>query len=526
MGNSLLCRNKKISDVSNPTKKRYSQIATICAENIREIYTFDKIIGKGSYGVVREGHLINDPTKKLAIKILDKESIKNKVYILEREVMILQKLDHPNIIKFYETYQDNKYLYIVMEYCGGGELLDRIIEKKHLSEEESCAIMFKILSAINYIHKRKVVHRDLKPENVLFLDSTENAELKIIDFGLSNIVKSENKEVIEESIFNLHTRVGTPHYVAPEVLQGNYTYACDIWSLGVMMYLLLSGNPPFISDTEAGLFKKIERGLITFEGKEWIGVSAQAKDLILRMIKVNPKKRITSDIALNHPWFQKRKRSFFNTIGIESVADGEHSPTHIDKNILNMLKNRKFTNKLKQEILKVVVNRLNSQEIMNLSQAFQELDKDHQGMIAPDKLMEAMKINGYVQSETEIRTIIHNITGGREDNSLSLNYTDFITATLDLKTHLDKQKLWNLFKYFDVRNKDYITIEDLKDVMARGGKKIPVNELQQIVKENNLMKEGKIYFEDFCKMLDIDQVNEFQKPIQKARSQSFSEKLN
>ena len=516
MGNINLCRSKKVSDISRPIKRHLSQIATLSSENIREIYTFDKVIGKGSYGVVRMGYLINDSSKKFAIKILERNSLKAKVYILEREVTILQKLDHPNIIKFYEIYQDVKYLYIVMEYCAGGELLDRIIRKKHLTEAETCLIMFKILSAINYMHKNKIVHRDLKPENVLFQDYSDDSELKIIDFGLSNIVKNEQKNLGEESV-RLHTRVGTPHYVAPEVLRGNYTYACDIWSLGVMMYLLISGNPPFISETEVGLFKKIEKGLVDFKGKEWTGVTVQAKDLILKMIKVNPKKRITSDQALNHAWFQKKKNSI-NSVGIENNMN------QFDKNILNMLKNRKFTNKLKREVLKVLVNRLNSKEIINLKVAFQELDKDHQGIINSEKLMEVMKINGYVQSETEIREIIHNINGGEEGNSLFLNYTDFITATLDLKTHLNKQKLWNLFKYFDVKNKDFITVEDLKDVMARGGRRISVVELHQIIKENELAKEGKIYFEDFCKMLDVDQVIEFQNVPHKARSQSVYEK--
>lgn len=522
MGNAMICRGKKVSDISRPTKKHFShsQLTNISNENIREIYTFDKIIGKGSYGVVRQGYLKNDPSKKLAIKILEKDSLNNKIYILEREVMILQKLDHPNIIKFYETYQDKKYLYIVMEYCAGGELIHHIIQKNHLSEDEARAIMFKILSAINYMHKRKVVHRDLKPENVLFLDSSENSELKIIDFGLSNIAKVEGKDNILEESVNLHTRVGTPHYVAPEVLQGNYTFACDVWSLGVMMYFLLSGNPPFLSETEAGLFKKIEKGLITFEGKQWSVVSTHAKDLILRMIKVNPKKRLTCEQALHHPWFQKTKISK-NKITNENSHD--NILTSFDKNILNSLTNRKSTNILKREILKVLVNRLNSQEILNLRQAFADLDKDHQGIINSEELLKVMQIHGFAQSENEIRTIIRNITGGTDDSSLFLNYTDFITATMDLKKLFDKHRLWNLFKYFDVGNKDYITVEDLKDVMARGGKKIPVNELHRIIIENNLAKEGRINFDDFCKMLDIDEVNEIQSPlVERGRSRSLA----
>lgn len=498
-------RKRKVSEIPEPSRKHLSLIPTLSTEDIRDIYIFDKIIGKGTYGIVREGYLKSAPLKKLAIKILEKDNVNNKMIILEREVMILQKLDHPNIIRFFETYQDNKYLYIVMEYCEGGELLDRIVQKKHFNEEEACEIIYKLLSALNYIHKRKFVHRDMKPENVLFLDSSENSEIKIIDFGLSNIFKSEDQKELMESM-TLNTRVGTPHYVAPEVLQGNYTCACDIWSLGVVMYLLLSGNTPFMSETEAGLFKKIEKGMIVFEGKEWAGISVQAKQLILSMIKVNPKKRITSEQALRHSWFLKKKNVRENEGN--RISD-DCSPSYLNKNILNLLMNCKFTNKLKREILKVVINGLSSQEIMNLNQAFQEIDKNHDGVINSTDLMEVMRINGYVQSESEIQSIIHNITGRSDDTSSFLNYTDFIIATIDFKNYLDKQKIWDLFKYFDVGNKDFITLQNLIDVMARGGRKIFVNELHQIIIEKNLAKDDKINFEDFCKMLDIDQVEEF-----------------
>ena len=154
-------------------------------------------------------------------------------------------------------------------------------------------------------------------------------ELKIGDFGLATKLEFDGERK--------RTICGTPNYIAPEILEAKqgHSYEVDIWSLGVMMYLLLSGNPPFISDTEAGLFKKIEKGFLTFEGKEWSKVSIHAKDLILRMIKVNPKKRITSEQALKHPWFLKKKISV-NQVGTE-VPQDPNSATHVDKNILNML---------------------------------------------------------------------------------------------------------------------------------------------------------------------------------------------
>ena len=153
---------------------------------------------------------------------------------MARELEVIMKLDHPNIVRFYETYQDKKYLHIVMEYCSGGELLNRIIDKGNMNEDEARNIMKKIFSVIKYIHEKGVVHRDLKLENFLFSDKSEAAEIKLIDFGLSRTFDYSNT-------LRLDSVVGTPFYVAPEILTGNYDYRCDYWSLGVIMYILLSG---------------------------------------------------------------------------------------------------------------------------------------------------------------------------------------------------------------------------------------------------------------------------------------------
>lgn len=528
MGGAMVCKNAQSIKVPEPVK-RFSEIkATTSYENIHSIYTFDKVVGKGSYGVVREGFLKTDPGKKVAIKIIEKERIRHKVYLLEREITILQTLDHPNIINFFETYQDFKYFYIVMEYCSGGELLDRLIDKGRLHEYETRTIMYKLFSGLNYIHKKKIAHRDLKPENVLFSDNTHEAEIKIIDFGLSNMLRTEETSIKRKSAeLTLHTKVGTPNYVAPEILKGEYTIACDIWSLGIITYLLLCGNPPFFSETEEGLYKKIEKGLLVFKEKEWEKISVKAKDLILKCLKANPKKRITAEQAIKHPWFADLQRKSFLVVNKDSSEPD--SPNLLNKHILNVLQNNKFKNKLKREVLKIFVNRLNEKEIITLKNAFQTIDEEHRGAISCAKLMEVMKLNGLEHSEAEIRDIIQNIKGGLENSeNIYLNYTEFISATLDLKTHFDRQKLWNLFKYFDTKNKNYVTAEDLKEIMARGGRRIPVEELQAMIKEQGLEKEGKLYFEDFCKMLDVEEVLENQelkekeeKEGKKERSKSF-----
>lgn len=488
-------------------------------ENVRLLYNFEKILGKGSFGLVRVISLKKEPEKKFALKIIEKDKVKEKFYLLQREITILRNMDHPSIINFYECYQDSKYLYIVMEYCCGGDLMDRLLKKNHLDEREVCKIMLKLFSAINYVHKKKIVHRDLKLENVLFFDKTPESNLKIIDFGLSAMVNEKIHSFFKDhnDIANdLNSKVGTPLYVAPEVLRGKYSFECDIWSLGVIMFMLLSGDPPFVGASEDKLFELIEKGNINFTGKIWHNVSAKAKDLISKILKVNPKKRATGNQILKHPWFNMLQQVDENHnsnpnggTNIKNVSDslkGSNNLQVFDKTILTTLSSKKHVNKLKKEVLKVLINRLTHKDILNLKEAFNVIDIENTGMITVQELMMVMNQNGYNQSEEDVKKIIKRINGEdiSSNNAPIINYSDFLAATLDIKKYFDEQKLWNIFKYFDVSNNDYITVDDLKEIMRRTGRIDDDKEVIQMIKENDLAKDGRISFKEFCIMLDMD----------------------
>lgn len=189
---------------------------TYSTTDIWTVYKFEKLIGGGHFGTVRIAHPISDPEKSYAVKSLLWETIWKEIKLLESELAILKSLDHPNIIKFHETFVDYWYVHIVMELCTGGELFDRIVEQQKFSEQKAAKLLVKILSAVKHLHKHGICHWDLKPENFLFLDKTEEAEIKIIDFGLSK--KFDHAEMMGE----MKTIVGTPFYVAPEVLSGSY----------------------------------------------------------------------------------------------------------------------------------------------------------------------------------------------------------------------------------------------------------------------------------------------------------------
>lgn len=249
------------------------------------------MLGHGFYGVVKLGVSKFGNHQKFAIKCLLKEKVKKDIQALSRELTILKTTDHPNIIKIYEVFEDDKFIHIVMECCGGGELYDRLAKKGRFSERESANLMFKMFYAINHLHSCNVAHRDLKPENCLFESNREDAEVKLVDFGLASRFLGPS----------LKTMVGTPSYVAPEVLGGKYGPECDVWSLGVILYTMLAGYQPFRGDNKKEIFKKVMKANFSLKEPEFDNISKEAKDLLRRLLTVDTKKRITASEAMKHP---------------------------------------------------------------------------------------------------------------------------------------------------------------------------------------------------------------------------------
>nr|AZL94174.1 calcium-dependent protein kinase [Cardiosporidium cionae] len=207
----------------------------------------------------------------------------------------MKRIDHPNIIKLFEVYEDSENLYLVMDICTGGELFDRIIKSSFFSERYACGLMKQVFSATSYCHAHNIIHRDLKPENLLYADPSPLSPLKVIDWGFA--AKCEKKH-------KFSSVVGTPYYVAPEVLFGNYDQACDIWSAGVILFIILCGYPPFYGSSNREILKKVQSGNYSFEHKNWDCVSSQAKDLIKKCLTYDPRKRITAQEALQHTWIK------------------------------------------------------------------------------------------------------------------------------------------------------------------------------------------------------------------------------
>jgi len=260
----------------------------------KEVYDILQEIGRGAFSVVKVG--VEKATgKRFAIKIIEKTNVGADLNRLQTEIKILKQVDHPNIIKLKELFETPTMLAIVTELVTGGELFDKIVEQGSYSERDAALLVSKMVSAIEYLHQRGIVHRDLKPENLLLKDPESITEVKIADFGLSKIVGG--------NLPTMMTACGTPSYVAPEVLSATgYDKEVDLWSIGVITYILLCGFPPFYNENLNKLFEEILSADYDYPEEYWAHISDEAKDFVSKLLVVDPSQRMTASSALQHPW--------------------------------------------------------------------------------------------------------------------------------------------------------------------------------------------------------------------------------
>ncbi|CAD8062902.1 unnamed protein product [Paramecium sonneborni] len=423
--------------------------------------------------------------------------MREQFYLVLRELDILTQLDHPNIIKVFEEYEDDMYYHFVMEYCSGGELLERIVEKGYIGESESKQIMQQLFSAINYLHSMGIAHRDLKPENILFASKEKDAPIKVIDFGLSKKFRN-----INQKLQRMNSKVGTPIYVAPEIIAGDYSFQCDEWSLGCIMHVLLCGNPPFQAKKLDMLEAKIRYSDVDFSFSVFDHISSDAKDLIKNLLIKQPKKRITCEKALEHQWFKNMKLSTH-----KPLSNNDH------QKIIRLLNTYANSSKLKKETLKILINQLTESQISQLKDVFISYDKDCNGTVSIQEILQIMANLGFKKSEEELIQLIkkfNNINPTNDDitQNTQITYTSFLSALVNCKSFLNKERLWNLFKYFDSDNKNFITIEDVRKAFEREGRQLSQSKLIALFQEITQNEDQKtIDFDQFCQMMQDNLYN-------------------
>mmetsp|Transcript_12378 Transcript_12378/g.22951 ORF Transcript_12378/g.22951 Transcript_12378/m.22951 type:complete len:421 (+) Transcript_12378:45-1307(+) len=277
------------------------------AVKINQVYKFKDAIGKGSFATVYEAELIDTNRKTVggddippvvAIKAIDKSRIpEDELPLLQDECNIMLHLSHPNCVGLLEFFDEPDFYYLVLELVKGGELFDQIVSKGYFNEVEAAHAAQQIAQSLSYLESKKIVHRDVKPENLIFESCDVDANIKLTDFGLAKDISSFEDE------FCLTDPCGTPGYVAPEILQGKpYGSKVDTWALGVILFILLCGYPPFYSDDQTELFDQIKKGNVRFDPPYWDDVSQAAKNVILKLLVVDPKQRLSATALLQEPW--------------------------------------------------------------------------------------------------------------------------------------------------------------------------------------------------------------------------------
>ncbi|KAL1542720.1 Calcium-dependent protein kinase 8 [Salvia divinorum] len=466
--------------------------------NIKERYKLGRELGQGEFGIT---HLCTDVVsgERYACKSISKRKLRTAVDIedVRREVEIMKHMPkHPNVVCLKDTYEDDSAVHIVMELCEGGELFDRIVARGHYTEKAAAVVMKTIIEVIQACHQQGVMHRDLKPENFLFANKSETSPIKAIDFGLSVFFKPGER-------FN--EIVGSPYYMAPEVLKRNYGPEIDIWSAGVILYILLSGVPPFWAESEQGVAQAIIRSVVEFKRDPWPKVSSSGKELVKKMLDPDPVRRLTAQQVLDHPWMQ-------------------HTKTAPNVSVVETVKARpkqfSVMNKLKKRALKVVAENLSVEEEAGMKEAFDMMDSGKIGKINVEELRTGLHKLGHQISDVDVHVLME---AADVDGDGTLNYGEFVAVTVHLRKMANDAHIHKAFAHFDRNESGYIEIEELREALCDNDDANNKEVIALIMHDVDTDKDGRISYEEFATMMKAG--TDWRKTSSRERLNSLSVKL-
>lgn len=461
-------------------KIQHNSLVVANKGNISKNYKIVAKIGSGTFGkVYKVIYLPLNQERAMKVVKIDTINYQDDDRTFLKEIEMLMQLDHPNIIKIFEYYRDELNFYVITEIAKGGELYEQIYNLKMYDEATAAVIMKQLLSAVCYIHSKGIVHRDLKPENIM-LETNDHGDLsiKLIDFGTSNYFSHHQK---------LTLKVGTPYYIAPEVLRKDYNNKCDIWSCGIIMYILLSGTPPFDGSDDQAIMDKVKIGKYSLTDGEWYKISFDAKDLLSKMLTYDQNLRISAEVALTHSWFK---------------ANSSMPPTTSEDEV-RLLKRpfenlRKFNakQKLQQATIAFLVHHVSSCDmIKDLKKIFRDIDQDGNGTLSYEELKAGFeKYYGDENiGEKEFNEIMSKID---QDKNNCIEYEEFISATINLEKLLTDENLQMAFDAFDKDGSQELTSDEIKE--ALGLIESDDNHvIKQIISEIDVNGDGRISFDEF-----------------------------
>ena len=458
--------------------------------NPENIYIKKKLLGSGAFGevwLVRHKNLERD----FAMKIIKKRKNKsNEEKEILNEIEILKKLDHPKILKIIDFYSKVKKYYIITEYCPEGELFNEIIKVGRFDEGQTAFIINQILKAISYCHRNQIIHRDIKPENIMITKREKNGclQVKLIDFGTAKIFEKGQSE---------NRYVGSSYYMAPEVLKRKYDEKCDLWSIGVILYILLTGRPPFDGNDDEEILKNVEIGVYDKTSYPFPSLSSYAKDLINKLLQYDAKKRISAEEALEHQWFKTaefKKKDKVNTI-----------PLELAKQLITNMTKYKSNNMLKCAVVAYLVHHLtNTEECMEASKLFIKIDLNSDGKIEKHELIQGFQ-KYWGMSEEEVKEKVDIIFANIDtDFNGFIEYEEFVRAAVNPTIFMSQNYLKFAFNYFDRDSSGDITFEEIKKRFSQNSnynsEKMDT-ELREIFDKVDINNDGSISFFEFCKMM-------------------------
>ena len=442
--------------------------------SIRHRYRVSKKIGQGSSGSVYKVMHLNS-RKVRAMKIIPIDCPNSaSVQKLLLEVSKFNSLGTANFITVYDVYQDETNLAIVSDLCRGEELFDRMVSQEFITENQVARYLLQIGNALGYLCSLDIVHGDLKPENLLFETSEENSNLKLVDFGFCKYF-TEHMRILE--------RVGTPYYMAPEVISGDYQKKSDVWSLGVILYVMLSGRPPFNGNTDTEILMSIMNQEPKFDGKIWKEISLGAIQLIRSMLTRDLTERYFIQEVLRDQWLQEHANN---------LVPDKILPTSLVKRLSRF----STANKLQRATMVFIANKaITIEEITSLRENFSRKDKIGNGVISRSEMAKVLiGLSGDIAfNEGALLEKADKHRNGR------INYNEFLTTAADWERNVSRERLKAAFKGFNSDGSGRVSITEL--VKAFGGEKKQSNPFIMMVKEVDSNDDKEIDLEELCNLM-------------------------
>lgn len=478
--------------------KDMASLATI--DNLESRYKILKPLGFGaSCSVSKVKRIGADGDALYALKMLEKPTSENdndNEYLFANEIKVLALLEHENILKLVESFQDANHYYIVTMLYQGGELFDRVADGS-FSELDASRLTRDMLGALSSCHTRGVVHRDLKPENFVFETKSNTSSMKLIDFGCALAVRDD--EVVTDV-------AGSPYYVAPEVINEGYVRtgavwkAADMWSVGVIVFLLVTGYPPFNGDSQALIFRRIKQGQYRIPSQS--NLSASVQELIKMLLVMEPSKRLTAEQAMKHPW----------------VAGETATDTPLDARVIESLANFRTKCLLKKAVGRALVANMTDKDKAQLEMAFKKFDVDQSGALGADEIGKMMKYLG--KGDVNVNEYMEAVDA---DGDGQVDMTEFAQASAIGDLSVNEKQIKASFDMFDKDGDGFVTHQEIEAVCNF----LSPDAVQELISEADADGDNKITFEEWLnamREIDVKKAGDVQEAMTNAAKQEAAKK--